>query len=94
MTPGEWGQERLLALFPALAEDPAASVRCTALTRGDGTYLKHSGGERTGARLKLEVEPAYTLSVRFEHEWPAAFDVAQAETLDAAILKGSGSFWF
>jgi hypothetical protein len=88
-SPREWSQERLFEHFPALADHPAAPVRCTAACGGEGTYLNYSAGERRGcARLKLEIEPADTLCARFEHEWPSDWDAAQAETLDAAILKG------
>ena len=84
--PREWSQERLIDLFPDVAVDPPAPVRCAAPARGEGVYIRGRSGERCAAGIKLEVEPADTLSARFEHEWPSECDAAEA--LDAAILKG------
>jgi hypothetical protein len=70
--PREWSQERLLDLFPDVAVDPPAPVRCTAPTRGEGAYLNDSAGEGRGcARLKLEIEPAEGIVDAIVHERPA-----------------------
>jgi hypothetical protein len=87
--PRDWSGDELRALFPVLATPHARPVRCTARGGGDGAYLNHGTSERRGsARIAIHVEPAETLSIRFEHAWPTERDQVLREELDARILQG------
>jgi hypothetical protein len=51
--------------------------------------VNRSEGERRGcARLEIDVEPAETLAIRFEHAWPPERDGSVAQALDDRILVG------
>lgn len=85
----EWTLDELRARFPALAADTPRPVRCTSVGRGEGAYFNRGEGERRGcARVEIDVEPAPTLTLRFEHAWPAERQRAGAGELDDRILAG------
>ena len=87
--PREWATHDLLALFPALEAGAPDAVHCSAAGDGEGMYLSQREGERRGcARIRIHVEPAEALEIRFEHSWPPEREAVHAEELDDRILRG------
>jgi hypothetical protein len=81
-------RDRLTALFPALEWDSPTVVRCTEETRGDGRYTNVEGSSSRFGHVSIVCSPAFVLTVRHEHHWPAHIAREERAALDEGLLAG------
>jgi hypothetical protein len=81
-------RDRLTSLFPELEWDSATVVRCTKKTRGEGRYVKATGSRPLYGQVSIMCSPAFVLSVRLEHRWPATLSPEERTSLDEGLLAG------
>src|SRR5437867_12834256 len=87
-TVATFDRDRLTSLFPDLEWDSPTIVRCTERTRGEGRYVKASGGKPRYGQVSIVCSPAFVLSVRLEHGWPEDVSAEERTILDEALLAG------
>jgi hypothetical protein len=84
----EYDRDRLMSLFPELHWQSSTVVRCTAETAAEGKFIKRAGSAPRYGHVCIVCEPAFSLSVRLEHQWPDEVAADEQAALDRALLAG------
>src|SRR5947209_695017 len=84
----EYDLAALKRLFPACDWGCLTVVRCTEETPGEGRWIKAEAGQERRASVRVVCRPAFALSVRLEHQWPAEVSPEECRQLDWGVLEG------